>query len=185
MAALEALEAARATLRRAELRTGVRSSAPSVPDIEEAPRPLGAILDGGCLPVGTASVIQGSTSLLLALIAQSQRASDWVAVVGAPSLGYLAAVQAGISLKRLSVIPHAGEDPAGIVAALLDGMRYVVVGPRHRAQRLRASAPARARSGARCRPGQHARVGAGRRAPGRRGPPVVGGRPRLGLPASL
>ncbi|MFJ2301062.1 hypothetical protein [Oerskovia paurometabola] len=132
MAALEALEAARATLRRAELRAGVRSSAPSVPNIEEAPRPLGAILEGGRLPVGTASVVQGSTSLLLALLAllaQSQRSTDWVAVVGAPSLGYLAAAQAGISLERLAVIPHAGEDPAGVVAALLDGMRYVVVGP--------------------------------------------------------
>lgn len=126
---LEALEVARTTLRRAELRAGVRSSAPSVPDVEGAPRPLGAILDAGRLPVGTASVIQGSTSLLLALLAQSQRSSDWVAVVGAPSLGYLAAAQAGIGLERLAVIPHAGEDPAGVVAALLDGMRYVVVGP--------------------------------------------------------
>lgn len=126
---LEALEVARTTLRRAELRAGVRSSTTSAPDVEEADRPLGAILDGGRLPVGAASVIQGSTSLLLALLAQSQRSSGWVAVVGAPSLGYLAAAQAGISLERLAVIPHAGEDPAGVVAALLDGMRYVVVGP--------------------------------------------------------
>ena len=124
--ALEALEVARATLRRAELRAGVRSSTPSAPDVEEAPRPLGAILDGGRLPVGTASVIQGSTSLLLALIAQSQRSSDWVAVVGVRSLGYLAAAQAGISLERVAVVPHAGEDPADVVAALLDGMRYVM-----------------------------------------------------------
>lgn len=53
---LEALELARATLRRAELAAGVRSAPPLAVDIEEAPRPLGAILEGDRLPLGAASL---------------------------------------------------------------------------------------------------------------------------------
>ncbi|SMF13381.1 hypothetical protein L603_002800000490 [Cellulosimicrobium cellulans J34] len=127
--ALDPLEVARATLRRAELRTGVRSSTPGVFDLDDAPRPLGAILDGGRLPRGAASVVTGSTSLLLALLAMSQGSSDWLAVVGAPDLGMLAAADAGVALDRVALVPRAGDDPAGVVAALLDGMTYVVIGP--------------------------------------------------------
>jgi hypothetical protein len=89
----DALEVARATLRRAELRTGVRSSTPDVVDLDDAPRPLGAIHDDGRLPRGAASVITGSTSLLLALLATSQGTSDWIAIVGAPDIGMLAATE--------------------------------------------------------------------------------------------
>lgn len=126
---LEALELARATLRRAELAAGVRTAAAPVVELDEGPQPLGAILDGDRLPLGTASVIRGSTSLLIALLAQSQGSADWLAVVGAPSLGYLAAAHAGIDLERTAIVPDSGPDPAAVVAALLDGMRYVVVGP--------------------------------------------------------
>ncbi|UTT58164.1 hypothetical protein [Cellulosimicrobium cellulans] len=127
--ALDPLEVARATLRRAELRTGVRASTPGVVDLDDGPRPLGAILDDGRLPRGTASVVTGSTSLLLALLATSQGTSDWLAVVGAPDVGMLAANDAGVALDRVALVPKVGEDPAGVVAALLDGMTYVVVGP--------------------------------------------------------
>lgn len=144
-----ALEVARATLRRAELRTGVRSSTHGVVDLDDAPRPLGAVLDdGGRLPHGAASVITGSMSLLLALLAMSQGSSDWVAVVGAPDVGMLAAADAGVALERVALVPTAGEDPAGVVAALLDGMTYVVVGPDARftgSERRRLLARARER----------------------------------------
>ncbi|MGN7704961.1 hypothetical protein [Cellulosimicrobium sp. 22601] len=126
--ALDPLEVARATLRRAELRTGVRASTPGVVDLDDVPRPLGAILDDGRLPRGAASVVTGSTSLLLALLATSQGTSDWLAVLGAPALGMLAAADAGVALERVALVPRAGDDPAGVVAALLDGMTYVVVG---------------------------------------------------------
>ena len=143
--ALDALEVARAALRRAELRTGVRSSAPGVVDLDDAPQPLSAILDdGGRLPRGAASVITGSTSLLLALLAMSQGSSDWFAMVGAPDLRMLAAADAGVALERVALVPRAGEDPAGVVAALLDGMAYVVVGPGARltaSERRRLSRP--------------------------------------------
>ena len=127
--ALDPLEVARVALRRAELRTGVRSHVSGVVDLDDAPRPLGAILDDGRLPRGAASVVAGSTSLLLALLATSQGTSDWLAVVGAPDLGMLAAADGGVALDRVALVPHAGDDPAGVVAALLDGMTYVVVGP--------------------------------------------------------
>jgi len=127
--ALDALEVARATLRRAELRTGVRSHAGGVADLDDSPRPLGAILDDGWLPRGGASVVAGSTSLLLALLATSQGSADWVAFVGAPDVGMLAAADAGVALERVALVPRTGDDPAGVVAALLDGMTYVVVGP--------------------------------------------------------
>lgn len=127
--ALDPLEVARASLRRAELRTGVRASTPGVVDLDDSPRRLGAILDDGRLPRGAASVVTGSMSLLLALLATSQGTSDWLAVVGAPDLGMLAAADAGVALERVALVPRAGDDPAGVVAALLDGMTYVVVGP--------------------------------------------------------
>ncbi len=125
----DALEVARATLRRAELSTGVRSPGGGVVDLGDAPRPLGAVLDDGRLPRGAAGVITGSTSLLLALLATSQGTSDWIAVVGAPDVGMLAAIDAGRALERLALVPATGHDPAGVVATLLDGMTYVVVGP--------------------------------------------------------
>ncbi|MBE9924840.1 hypothetical protein G8C93_02900 [Cellulosimicrobium cellulans] len=145
---LDPLEVARATLRRAELRTGVRASTPGVVDLDDAPRPLGAILDDGRLPRGAASVVAGSTSLLLALLATSQGSSDWLAMVGAPDLGMLAAADAGVALERVALVPRAGDDPAGVVAALLDGMTYVVVGPDARltvSERRRLLARARER----------------------------------------
>ena len=146
--ALDPLEVARATLRRAELRTGVRASTPGIVDLDDGPRPLGAILDDGRLPRGAASVVTGSTSLLLALLATSQGSSDWLAVVGAPDLGMLGAADAGVALDRVALVPKAGEDPAGVVAALLDGMTYVVVGPDARltaSERRRLLARARER----------------------------------------
>ena len=143
-----ALEAARAVLRRAELRTGVRGSTTGVVDVDDRPRPLGAILDGGRLPRGAASVITGSTSTLLALLATSQGSQDWIALVGAPELGMLAAADAGVALERVALVPRAGEDPAGVIAVLLEGVTYVVVGPEARlsgAERRRLLARARER----------------------------------------
>ncbi|GED11303.1 hypothetical protein CCE02nite_33020 [Cellulosimicrobium cellulans] len=135
-------------MRRAELRMGVRSSAAGAIDLDDTPRPLGAVLDGGRLPRGAASVVAGSTSLLLALLATSQGTSDWLAFVGAPDVGMLAAAGAGLALERVALVPRAGEDPGGVIAALLDGMTYVVVGPDARlsaSERRRLLARARER----------------------------------------
>lgn len=129
MSTPDALEVARAALRRAELRTGVRSAAAPAIDVDDQPRPLAAVLDGDALPAGAVSVVSGSTSLLLALLAQSQGPADWVAVAGMPDLGLLAAADAGLDLQRVALVPRVTSDASTVVAALLDGFAYVVAGP--------------------------------------------------------
>ncbi|MEL7978349.1 hypothetical protein AAG589_20960 [Isoptericola sp. F-RaC21] len=112
--------------------------------------PFAAVLDGGRLPVGAASVVAGSSSLLLALLAVSQRDGDWIALVGMPGLGLLAAVDAGVALDRLVVVPDVAGRGAETIAALLDGMAYVVAGPATGltpADRRRLTARARERGG--------------------------------------
>lgn len=92
------------------------------------PRPLRELLPDG-LRRGSVTVVSGSTSLLLSLIAESSQAGSWAALVGAPSINLLAAAQAGVDLSRLVLVPGPGTESATTVAALLDGMDIVVVGP--------------------------------------------------------
>ncbi|SFB28063.1 hypothetical protein SAMN05421867_11272 [Cellulomonas marina] len=77
---------------------------------------------------GGATVVTGSTSLLLALLAQASAGGAWAAVVGQPSIGLLAAAQAGVELDRLALVPRPGADSPAVVAALVDGLDVVVVG---------------------------------------------------------
>jgi hypothetical protein len=66
--------------------------------------------------------------------------------VGQPSLGLLAAAQTGVALERLAVVPQPGVDAPTVVAALLDGIDVVVVGPgAHLADADRRRLMARAR----------------------------------------
>jgi hypothetical protein len=76
--------------------------------------------------------VRGSASLLLALLAGPARGGAWCGVVGLPSLGLVAAREAGIPLERLALVPEPGRDWASVVAALLDAMEVVVVAPRGR-----------------------------------------------------
>lgn len=79
---------------------------------------------------GSTTAVLGSTSLVLAMIAAACTAREaWAAVVGQPSLGLLAAAQSGVALDRLAVVPRPGVDTPTVVAALLDGIDVVVVGP--------------------------------------------------------
>ncbi|MCK0115858.1 hypothetical protein MWU57_02340 [Isoptericola sp. S6320L] len=130
-----------AALRAAEqgsVRPAQHESRPSVPvpapDGRATPaRPvhpaLAPLLPGG-LPSGGVLTVQGSTSLLLALLATASRDGAWVAFVGAPAVGMLAAADVGISLERTAVVPDPGPDAPAVLAALLDGMDVLVVGPR-------------------------------------------------------
>lgn len=164
---------ARAALTRAEEQTGtgrwIRPSrahtlhepteAPARP--EPAPEPaagermlpvaahLSPLLPSGALDRGTTVVVAGSTSLTLALLAEASRTGAWVAVVGLPGLGVLAAHQLGLTLDRVVLVPAPGPDGPTVVAALLDGVDVVVVGPAvalGHADRRRLSARARERS---------------------------------------
>lgn len=79
---------------------------------------------------GSTTAVLGSTSLVLAMVAAACTAREaWAAVVGQPSLGLLAAAQTGVALERLAVVPRPGVDAPTVVAALLDGIDVVVVGP--------------------------------------------------------
>ncbi|MFD6177276.1 MULTISPECIES: hypothetical protein [unclassified Isoptericola] len=129
--------AARAALRAAEQRTGHRAGrhAPGRTSEPEGGRllpvhpGLAGLLPGGGLAAGTVLAVHGSTTLLLALLGEASRAGAWVAFVGTPAVGMLAAADAGIALGRTVLVPAPGPDAPAALAALLDGMDVVVVGP--------------------------------------------------------
>lgn len=126
---------ARSVLRRAELSARRAPGSLGRPDAtgEEkllpVPDELADLLPSGGLQRGTAVVVDGSTSLLLALLSEASRTGAWTAMVGFPRLGILAAAEAGIDLGRVALVPSPGPDAAAAVAALLDGIDVVVVGP--------------------------------------------------------
>jgi len=97
---------------------------------------------------GTTLTVAGSTSLLLALLAEASAAGSWVAMVGLPGVGVLAAAQLGLALERVVLVPDPGPDGPRVLAALLDGMDAVVVGEvaLTDSDRRRLSARARERS---------------------------------------
>lgn len=112
-------------------------------------RDLAPLLPQGALSRGSTVVVEGSTSLVLGLLAEASRAGGWVAVVGLPGVGVLAAHELGLALDRMVLVPDPGADGPTVVAALLDGVDVVVVGPRTAlsdADRRRLAARARERS---------------------------------------
>ncbi|WP_298460097.1 hypothetical protein [uncultured Cellulomonas sp.] len=100
---------------------------PDRPPLPVAPD-LAPLLPGGALRRGASLVVTGSTSLVLALVARASQEGSWVAVVGLPAVGLLAAQQAGVVLDRLALVPRPGPDAPTVLAALLDGVDLVVVG---------------------------------------------------------
>ena len=87
------------------------------------------LLPGRGLRRGSTVSTQGATSLVIALLAAASRAGSWCAVVGLPTLGALAAAEAGVALDRLALVPHPGPEWTAVVAALLDGVDIVVAAP--------------------------------------------------------
>ncbi len=71
--------------------------------------------------------VTGSTSLLLALLAEATAQGSWAAAVGLPRLGVLAAGELGVAVQRLALVPRPGAELAAVTAALLDGFDLVVV----------------------------------------------------------
>jgi surface antigen len=100
---------------------------PDRPPLPVAPA-LAPLLPEGALRRGSSLVVTGSTSLLLALVARASQEGSWVAAVGMPGVGLLAAQQAGVVLDRLALVPQPGPDAPTVVAALLDGVDLVIVG---------------------------------------------------------
>lgn len=106
---------------------------------------LEPLLPGRGLRRGSTVAVAGSTSLALAVLAGPSAAGSWSAAVGLPSLGLVAAAEAGVALDRLALVASPGEQWPTIVAALLDAMDVVLVCPSGRvrvgdARRLTARA---------------------------------------------
>ena len=98
-----------------------------VPAAFEALLPWAGLRRGSTVSV-TATGVGGGTSLALALVAEASRAGSWTAAVGLPSLGLVAAEEAGVALERL-VLVAAPERAAwgGVVAALVDGFDLLLL----------------------------------------------------------
>src|SRR5262249_34984246 len=94
--------------------------------------------DGG-LRRGSTVAVGGSLSLALAVIAEPSRVGAWCAAVGRPSLGLVAAAEAGIALERFPMVALPRDSEwATVAAALLDAFDVVLLG----------GAPYRSRGGA-------------------------------------
>jgi hypothetical protein len=121
------------------LRRGTTIAVATRADDDDADRPQAGGAAGGtrarpARPGGGAAgsaerVGTGATSLLLALLAAASGAGSWCAIVGLPTLGAVAAAEAGVALDRLALVPNPGPDWTTVVAALLDGVDIVVAAP--------------------------------------------------------
>lgn len=130
---------------------GVASDLTSVPSGRVRMLPVHADLAGlfpwGGLRRGSTVSVRGSTSLLLALLAEPTAGDSWAGIVGLPDVGVVAAAELGVALDRLALVPQPGAELPAVVAALLDGMDLVVTcrGRLSDAQARRLSARARHR----------------------------------------
>jgi hypothetical protein len=95
--------------------------------------PLEGLLPGAGLRRGTTVSVRaapglgGATSLAMALVAQASITGSWVAAVGLPSLGLVAADELGVALERLVLVAAPERDAWGGVVAALVGFDVVVL----------------------------------------------------------
>lgn len=140
------LEKARAALAAVQARVGTSRECWDAPVLPLAPALSDALPAG--LRRGQVVSVLGSTSLVLALMAEASREGSWAAMIGMPSVGVVAAARRGIELARLALVPHPGAQAPAVAGACVDGMDVVVLGPRLAltdADRRRLAARARER----------------------------------------
>ncbi len=100
---------------------------PVLPELEGI-LPGAGLRRGATVAVGAAPGASGATSLALALVTQASVAGSWVAAVGLPSLGLVAADELGLALERLVLVAAPERDAWGsVVAALVDGFDLIVL----------------------------------------------------------
>ena len=86
--------------------------------------PAGGVPHGYVVSVASSALGgSGATRLLLALMSAQPEA--WIAVVGMPDFGALAAAEMGVDLSRLGLIPDPGPDPLQVISALADGVDVI------------------------------------------------------------
>ena len=95
------------------------------------PARAGLVPGGGLRRGATVSVrssVGGAPSLAMAGAAEASQHGSWVAGVGLPSLGLVAADELGVALERLVLVAAPERDAwGGVVAALVDGFDLVVL----------------------------------------------------------
>ena len=69
---------------------------------------LAPLLPGHGLRRGTTVAVDRSAALALALVAGPSAAGAWLAAVGLPDLGVVAAAETGVVLDRLVLVPAPG-----------------------------------------------------------------------------
>jgi hypothetical protein len=100
---------------------------PVLPALEDL-LPGAGLRRGSTVSVDTAEGAGGATSLALALVAQASIEGAWVAAVGLPSLGLVAADELGVALERLVLVAAPERDAwSGVAAALVDGFDLVIL----------------------------------------------------------
>ena len=100
---------------------------------------LNGLLPGGGLQPGGVYSVQGSTSLVMALLAAPSAAGAWCAVVGIPGFGAEAAARFGIDLDRLVLVPRPGDKWFSVTATLADAVSVVVTAPGSRVSEAEAA----------------------------------------------
>ncbi len=88
-----------------------------------------ALLPEGGLAPGAIYSVSPHASVMWALIAEATNQGHYVASVGLEHLGFRAAVEYGVSLDHLIVVPRAGRRWWPTVASLVDVVSVVVVLP--------------------------------------------------------
>jgi len=106
---------------------------------------LRSLLPSGGLRRGSTIAVRGSSSLLLALLAEATATGSWAAAVGMPDLGLVAAAELGVELSRFALVPRPGPEFAAVAGALLDGVDVVAVAARGAAPQDARRLSARAR----------------------------------------
>jgi hypothetical protein len=107
--------------------TLAREQVVPVPEPFQPLLPWAGLRRGSTVSV-TATGVGGGTSLALALVAAASQAGAWTAAVGLPSLGLVAAEEAGIALERLVLVAAPERSAWGsVVAALVDGFDLLLL----------------------------------------------------------
>ncbi|HZN14120.1 MAG TPA: hypothetical protein VFB78_07630 [Acidimicrobiales bacterium] len=107
--------------------------------------PLEPLFPTGGLQRGTTVAVVGSLGLALSVVAGPSRAGAWCTAIGLPSLGVVAAAEAGIALERFPMVAEPGDDWATIAGALLDAFDVVLLRPAQGRPNRRLEARARER----------------------------------------
>ena len=125
LASADDLARLRDRIERIERTTRIGSSARVLP----APPAIERLLPDRGLRRGSAYALDRSMPLLTSLLAEPSRAGTWCAVVGMPEFGVENAIEMGVDLDRLVLVPHPGERWLGVVAALAEVIGVVALRP--------------------------------------------------------